>query len=128
MNLNSISPDTHGQLPRSRGNKTSCRLAVVTLVLFVSFFVLNPANGQTATTGETAAEEIAVGEGTIIGIRADKDIIIMKHGDIEGFMSAMTMGYPVASKALLEDLKPGDVIKFKIDTGHAKIIWLERLK
>jgi len=128
MNLNSMSPYTHGQLPRSRGNETSCRLAVVTLVLFVSFFVLNPANGQTASTGETAAEEISVGQGTIIGIRADKDIIIMKHGDIEGVMSAMTMGYQVASKALLEGLKPGDVIKFKIDTGQGKIISLERMR
>lgn len=67
------------------------------------------------------------GEGTVIAVVAESGEIVLDHGEIKGLMGAMTMGYPVASKALLQGLNPGDTVKFKIDPAGQKIIAVERL-
>ncbi|MBM3778123.1 MAG: hypothetical protein FJW23_07770 [Acidimicrobiia bacterium] len=49
-------------------------------------------------------------QGQILGIRADDGEVLVKHGDIEGFMPAMTMPFKVQDDALLEGKKPGDLV------------------
>jgi Cu/Ag efflux protein CusF len=68
------------------------------------------------------------GKGTVIAIVADKRQIVLDHEEIEGFMGAMTMGYPVASEALLQGLNSGDTVKFQLDAAKNEIIAVERLK
>jgi uncharacterized cupredoxin-like copper-binding protein len=68
------------------------------------------------------------GKGVVIAIVAAKRQVVLDHEEIEGFMDAMTMGYPVASEALLQGLNPGDVIKFQIDAASNEIIAFERSK
>lgn len=68
------------------------------------------------------------GKGTVIAIVADKRQIVLDHEEIEGFMGAMTMGYPVASDALMQGLNSGDSVKFQLDAAKNEIIAIERLK
>lgn len=77
---------------------------------------------------EMATQGIFEGMGKVIAVVPAKSQIVMEHEEIKGFMKAMTMGYPVESKALLNGLKPGDAVKFKIDAAKKKIISVERLK
>src|SRR5262245_50311757 len=55
-------------------------------------------------------------QGQVIAIIPESREIVLTHGEIKGFMDAMTMGYKVSSPALLKALKPGDTVQFTIDT------------
>jgi protein SCO1/2 len=48
--------------------------------------------------------------GQILGVDAQKQEVLMKHEDIEGFMPAMTMPYKVQDPALLQGKQPGDLV------------------
>ena len=50
-------------------------------------------------------------EGEVLQVKADKKEITIKHGDIKGFMPAMTMPFPVKNPALLVGLAVGDLVK-----------------
>ena len=76
---------------------------------------------------QMAKEGIFEGKGKIIAVVPAKNQIVLDHEEIKGFMGAMTMGYPVASDALLQGLNSGDTVKFKIDAGDKKIVAIERL-
>src|SRR5207253_2125540 len=56
------------------------------------------------------------GEGKVIALSADREQIVIEHGEIKNFMDAMTMGYKVSSRALHEGIKAGDKIRFTLDT------------
>ncbi len=61
------------------------------------------------------------GEGKVIAVVPEGDQVVVEHGEIKGFMGAMTMGYKVQSPSLLQGLKAGDRIRFTMDT-EKKII------
>jgi Cu/Ag efflux protein CusF len=67
-------------------------------------------------------------KGVVIAIVAAKRQVVLDHEEIEGFMDAMTMGYPVASEELLQGLNAGDTVKFQIDATSNEIIAFERSK
>jgi protein SCO1/2 len=48
--------------------------------------------------------------GEVVRIKADRTEITIKHGDIKGFMPAMTMPFPIKNATLLEGLAPGDLV------------------
>jgi protein SCO1/2 len=50
-------------------------------------------------------------EGQITAIPPDHQFVTVKHGDIKGFMPAMTMAYTVKDPKSLEGITPGDLIK-----------------
>jgi Cu/Ag efflux protein CusF len=68
------------------------------------------------------------GEGTVIAIVPAKAQLVIEHGEIPGFMAAMTMGYPVHPPSLLHRLKAGDMVRFTIDTQQKAIVGIEPLK
>jgi Cu(I)/Ag(I) efflux system protein CusF len=68
------------------------------------------------------------GEGTVIAVVPASEELVVKHGDIKGFMGPMTMGYKVSPPSLLKALKAGDPVRFTIDTGEKAIVKLEKLK
>jgi mono/diheme cytochrome c family protein len=68
------------------------------------------------------------GEGTVVALRPDRQQIVVEHGEIKGFMEAMTMGYKVTPVSLLDAVKPGDRVRFTIDTEARAITQLEPLK
>src|SRR5581483_7157547 len=49
-------------------------------------------------------------KGQVLAVNRDKQELLVKHDEIVGFMMAMTMPYPVASTAMLDNLNAGDLI------------------
>ena len=68
------------------------------------------------------------GEGTVIAVVPANQQLVVEHGEIKGFMEAMTMGYKVDPPSLLDKLKAGDTVRFTIDTQHQAIVKIEKLK
>ena len=53
-------------------------------------------------------------EGTIVSVDPAKHLLTIKHGDIKGLMSPMTMAFPVESPALVQGIVPGDRVTFTL--------------
>jgi Cu/Ag efflux protein CusF len=54
--------------------------------------------------------------GQVLAVVPENDEIVLTHGEINGFMDAMTMGYKLISPSLLKGVKAGDTVQFTIDT------------
>jgi mono/diheme cytochrome c family protein len=72
--------------------------------------------------------KVVTAEGTIIALRPDRQQVVVEHGEIKGFMEPMTMGYKVAPPSLLNSVKPGDKIRFTIDTAAKTITKMDRVE
>lgn len=75
-----------------------------------------------------AAQKTAVGEGKVIATVPGANQVVVEHGEIKGFMDAMTMGYRVEPPSLLEGLQSGDQVRFTIDVPRKAIIKIEKKK
>jgi Cu/Ag efflux protein CusF len=73
------------------------------------------------------ALKTAVGEGEVIATTPAASQIVVDHGEIKGFMDAMTMGYRIDPPSLLATVKPGDRIRFTIDVERRAIVHIEKL-
>jgi Cu/Ag efflux protein CusF len=91
-----------------------------------------PALAAAAPQGklETAAGEpqTIVADGKVIATVPNASQIVVEHGEIKGFMEAMTMGYRVEPATLLEGLKFGDKVRFTIDVPKKAIVKIEKIK
>jgi Cu/Ag efflux protein CusF len=67
-------------------------------------------------------------EGKVVAVVSETQEIIVEHGEIKGFMDAMTMGFKVNASSLLQTVKPGDKVRFTIDTDKRAITKIEKLK
>jgi Cu/Ag efflux protein CusF len=67
------------------------------------------------------------GEGKVVAVVSESGQIVVDHQEIKGFMEAMTMGYKVSSPALLKAAKPGDKVRFTIDTDKLVITKIVKL-
>ena len=72
--------------------------------------------------------KFVTGEGTVIALRPEKQELVLEHGEIKGFMEAMTMGYKTNPTSLLTTVKPGDKVRFTIDTAARTITKIEKVK
>lgn len=72
--------------------------------------------------------KLVTGAGTVIALVPENQEIVVDHEEIKGFMDAMTMGYKVSSNSLLKTVKPGDKVRFTIDTEKRAITRIEKLK
>ncbi len=78
-----------------------------------------------------AASTAALTEGEVRKIDKAAGKVTIKHGPMPKFdMSPMTMAYRVKDKAMLDQLKPGDKIKFDVDSvgGEFTVLRLEKVK
>lgn len=70
-------------------------------------------------------------EGTVLAITPDQSFIVIDHDPIEGpgfFMGKMEMPFSVADPALLNGLKPGDRIRFRVsEEKKSRILELNKL-
>ena len=78
--------------------------------------------------GQTEAQKIVVGEGKVVATVPNANQVVVEHGQITGFMDAMTMGYQVGPSSLLDGLKAGDQIRFTIDVPTKTIVKIEKIK
>jgi Cu/Ag efflux protein CusF len=85
-------------------------------------------SGYIASLKPTGVPKSVVGEGKIIALVPESQEIVVDHEEIKDFMDAMTMGYKVNSSSLLKGVKPGDKVRFTIDTDKRTITKIEKLK
>lgn len=76
---------------------------------------------------EGGASQAVVGEGEVVATVPNASQVVLEHGEIKGFMEAMTMGYRVDPASLLAELKPGDKVRFTIDVQKRTITRIEKL-
>ena len=74
------------------------------------------------------AGNTVVGEGEVVAATPASGQIVIDHGEIKGFMDAMTMGYRIDPPSLLATVKPGDKIRFTIDVDRRAIVHIEKLQ
>jgi Cu/Ag efflux protein CusF len=72
-------------------------------------------------------QKTVVAEGKVIATVPNASQIVVEHGEIKGFMEAMTMGYRVDPPSLLEGLKFGDKVRFTIDVPKKAIVKIEKM-
>jgi protein SCO1/2 len=65
-------------------------------------------------------------KGKVVSIDKSGKMVTVDHGDIPGFMGAMTMPYPVKDSHLLDNLSPGDQITAKVVSASGDV-WLENI-
>lgn len=61
----------------------------------------------------------------------EKGLVVLRHGDIPNLaMPAMTMGFDVANKKMLEGLKVGDKVRFQAEMvkGKATVTELQAVR
>jgi Cu/Ag efflux protein CusF len=78
-----------------------------------------------------AAASAALTDGEVRKVDKAAGKLTIKHGPMPKFdMPAMTMAYRVKDKAMLDQLKPGDKIKFDADGvgGEFTVLRLEKVK
>jgi Cu/Ag efflux protein CusF len=85
-----------------------------------------PAHGDQRPPAGGAAKTV-VGEGEVVATTPVTGQIVVDHGEIKGFMDAMTMGYRIEPASLLATVKPGDKIRFTIDVDRRAIVHIEKL-
>jgi len=68
------------------------------------------------------------GIGKVVALVPQNQEVVIDHEEIKGFMDAMTMGYKVSSSSLLKSVKPGDRVRFTIDTDRRAITKIDLLK
>jgi protein SCO1/2 len=56
-------------------------------------------------------------QGQILGVEASRNEVLIKHGDIKGFMPAMTMPFTVKDAELLAGKQPGDLVTATLVVG-----------
>jgi Cu/Ag efflux protein CusF len=86
------------------------------------------ADGHDVHHGAPTAQQTVVGEGKIIATVPNANQIVVEHGEIKGFMEAMTMGYRVDPPSLMEGLQSGDKVRFTIDVPKKAIVKIEKIK
>lgn len=86
-----------------------------------------PHEGHGSGPPGAADAPTVVGEGEVVSTVPNASQIVVDHGEIKGFMEAMTMGYRVDPASLLAGLKQGDRVRFTIDVRRRAIIEIEKL-
>ena len=87
-----------------------------------------PPKGQGSPPPKAGAQQTVVGEGKVVATVPNASQIVVEHGEIKGFMEAMTMGYRVDPPSLLEGLKFGDKVRFTIDVPKKAIVKIEKMQ
>jgi protein SCO1/2 len=57
-------------------------------------------------------------QGQILAVKAESSEVLIKHGDIKGFMPGMTMPFKVRDEALLQGKQPGDLVTATLVVGE----------
>lgn len=88
-----------------------------------------PQAEQAPPTESPAAQEPArhALNGKVVSIDKPGKSLVVDHGEIPGFMQAMTMPYPVKDETLLDKLSPGDPVNAEVVVDSSGSMWLENI-
>jgi Cu/Ag efflux protein CusF len=78
--------------------------------------------GNPEAGAEVASKRLWEGIGTVVSADLRRSRLVVDHGEITGFMAAMTMSYAVTRPELLTNLRPGQPIRFTIDAELRAIV------
>lgn len=120
MNPNAVVPKAYRESDGSSPMTNFTSKMTVQELIDVSAYVASLRPQDAAKTVSAA--------GKVIALLPGSGEIVLEHGQIGDFMDGMTMGYKVASVGLLRGLKPGDRIRFTIDTDTRVIRKIEKLR
>ena len=69
-------------------------------------------------------------EGVVRAIFPELGVIVLTHGDIPGYMPAMTMGFRVASPKIQEAVSVGDEVRFTLQgvVPNVAVTTIEKIK
>lgn len=77
-------------------------------------------HGAMATTSQ--ADPDALSEGTIQKVDKDTGKLTIKHGPLTNLgMPAMTMAFKVQDPAMLDQVKPGDQVRFRVERANGSL-------
>ena len=93
----------------------------------IYFLTLGSILVLSACTKTPEAKHYAL-HGKIVAIDKLGHELIIDHDAIPGFMEAMTMPYPVADNAMLEQVTPGDEIRAQIKVDASEHVAIEKLE
>ena len=65
--------------------------------------------------------------GQLLGVQLDTGQVVLKHGEVVGYMGAMTMPFPVEPATAIRDRRPGDLVKATLVVEPARY-YLEGLQ
>ena len=85
--------------------------------------------GKTWSIGTRPAMALTVGE--VERVDKEHSEVVIHHGDLPNLgMEAMTMGFAVADRRMLDRLKPGDKVRFnaEIKNGEATVTYIESFR
>ncbi len=80
-------------------------------------------DGNLVPDKETRSYE---GRGKVIRLIAGSTFIEINHEDIPGYMSAMSMLFPVADASMIHGITPDDSVRFQI-SGSGEILQISRI-
>lgn len=96
-------------------------LVVITLGTFAAY-----GRSQTPTQSAASAPALPLVQGEVRKVDRDKGLIVLRHGDLPNLaMPAMTMGFDVADKKMLDGLKVGDKVQFQAEMVQGKAVVTE---
>ncbi|EED67433.1 CusA/CzcA family heavy metal efflux RND transporter [Comamonas testosteroni] len=94
--------------------------AAVALAAFTTTHAQDMKMPMQPAAGATSASMPLV-DGEVRKIDVQKNLVVLRHGDIPNLaMPAMTMGFEVADKKMLDGLKVGDKVKFQAEAIKGK--------
>ncbi len=86
-------------------------LAAILFCLFAITAVLVPVGAQAQTNAPDSKPKVFKLTGVVKSVDDKNRKLTVQHGDIPGFMSAMTMPYKVGKSEDLKKVSPGDKIQ-----------------
>jgi protein SCO1/2 len=81
---------------------------------------------EPARAGVPAGAKTYSLRGTVVAVDTTGRSLTVNHGEIPGFMPAMTMNFPVLDPTLLERLSPGERIAAEVVVA-GDVYWLEKI-
>ena len=110
------------------------RIAIIAVLLLMACAgtQAQTAKGPTSagwSVGTRPAMALTVGE--VERVDKNHSEVVINHGDLPNLgMEAMTMGFAVADKRMLDRLKPGDKVRFnaEIKNGEATVTYIESVR
>mgnify|MGYP000047137150 FL=1 len=76
---------------------------------------------------ERAAERTYAIKGRVVAVAANRQSVTLAHEEIPGYMSAMTMPFPVKDPRVLEGIEPGDEVEGELVVTEEEG-WIARLR
>jgi Cu/Ag efflux protein CusF len=85
---------------------------------------------EAKAAAESGIERRWTVDGVVRAIFPELGVLVLTHGEIPGFMPAMTMGFRVASPKIQEAVSVGDAVRFTLQgvPPNVAVTTIEKLK